>query len=65
MTGYYLYIMPNVRSSFQAYKKIALSNSSNFRHKVVKKFVYLYCLMIKSTKRKLEYDYFKRANICM
>ena len=53
------------KTKFSVYKKVALSNSSNFRRKVVKKFIYLYCLMIKSAKRKLEYDYFKRANICM
>ena len=57
--------MTNIKSSFQAYKKVAFSNSSDFRHKVVKKFIYLYCLMIKSAKQKLKYDYFKRENICM
>ena len=36
-----------------------------FRHKIVKKFIYLYCLMINSAMRKLKYDYFKRANIRM
>ena len=54
MTGYYLYIMINMKLSFQAYKKVTLSNSSNSRDKVVKKFVFLYCLMIKRAKRKLE-----------
>ena len=34
---------------------------SNFRHKVI----YSYSVMIKNAKRKLEYDCFKRANICM
>ena len=57
--------MINIKSDFKAYKKVALSNSSHFNHKVVKKFTYLYCLMIKSGKPKLEYDYFKQANICI
>ena len=65
MAGYYLDIMINMKLSFQAYKKVALSNFSNFRDKLVEKFVFLYCLMIKSAKWKLEYHYFTRANICM
>ena len=44
MTEYYLCIMLNIKPSFQVYKKVALSNSSNFRHKVVKKFIYLFIL---------------------
>ena len=50
--------MTNIKSSFQAYKKVALSNSSNFRYKVI----YLYCVIIKNAKRKLEYDYFNSLN---
>ena len=65
MTGHYLYIMININANFQVYKKVALSNRSNFRHKFVTTFIYLYYLMTKSVKRKLEYDYFKRANIFM
>lgn len=57
--------MINIKSDFKAYKKVALSNSSHFSHKVVKNFTYLYCLMIKSGKPKREYDYFKQANICI
>ena len=55
MVGYYLCRIINIEASFQAYKKVALSNSSNFGHKVVKMFSYLDCLMIQSAKRKLEY----------
>ena len=65
MTGHYLYIMININANFQVYKKVALSNRSNFRHKFVTTFIYLYYLMTKSVKRKLEYDYLKRANIFM
>ena len=32
----------------KAYKKVALSNYSNFGNKVVKKFFYLDCLMIQA-----------------
>ena len=37
MAGCSLYIMINIKASFQIYKKGALSNSSNFGHKVMKK----------------------------
>ena len=57
--------MINIKASFQTYKKVALSSSSNFADNVVKKFIYLHCLMIKSENRKLEYDYFQRVNIWM
>ena len=54
MTGHYcLCRITNIKASSQAYKKVALRNSCNFWHKVMKKFIYLYDLMIKSAKRKL------------
>ena len=49
--------MINVKLSFQVCKKTALTNSINFRQKVVKKFTYLYCLITKNAKQKREYDY--------
>ena len=42
MTVHYLYLRTNIKSSFQGYKKVALSNSSNFMYKVEKNlFVYI------------------------
>ena len=65
MTGHYcLCRITNIKASSQAYKKVALRNSCNFWHKVMKKFIYLYDLMIKSAKRKL-WLWLLSANICL
>ena len=57
--------MHNNKYKSKPARKVFLSNSTNFGKKIMKKVIYLYCLMIKRAKRKLEHDYFKRANICM